>query len=151
MKRRPPRSTLPYTLVPYTTLFRSDRLARRRQPRGGGGADQRGQGARRRHRRHLPRRRGARGGGRPRLRLRPRKERRLMAERLLTNARLVLAAEVVHGTLRLRDGAIAEIAAGATAAKGAADMEGDTPLPGLIHLHTYPLEKPVLQIGRAHV
>src|SRR3546814_8259092 len=125
MKRRPPRSTLPYTLVPYTTLFRSDRLARRRQPRGGGGADQRGQGARRRHRRHLPRRRGARGGGRPRLRLRPRKERRLMAERLLTNARLVLAEEVVHGTLRLRDGAIAEIAAGATAVKVAEDKEGD--------------------------
>src|SRR3546814_15044442 len=67
-----------------------------------------------------------------------------MAERLLTNARLVLAEEVVHGTLRLRDGAIAEIAAGATAVKGAEDMEGDTLLAGLIELHTEHVEKHVL-------
>src|SRR3546814_2972872 len=31
MRRRPPRSTRTYTLFPYTTLFRSDRVRRRRR------------------------------------------------------------------------------------------------------------------------
>lgn len=67
-----------------------------------------------------------------------------MAETVLRNARLVLADEVVHGSLLLRDGRIAEVSAGATAVKGADDMGGDYVLPGLIDLHTDHFEKHVL-------
>lgn len=67
-----------------------------------------------------------------------------MAEKVLSNARLVLADEVVHGSLLLRDGSIAEVAAGATAARGAEDMAGDYLLPGLVDLHTDHFEKHVL-------
>jgi alpha-D-ribose 1-methylphosphonate 5-triphosphate diphosphatase len=67
-----------------------------------------------------------------------------MAETVLSNARLVLADEVVHGSLLLRDGRIAEVAAGATAVRGAEDMAGDFLLPGLVDLHTDHFEKHVL-------
>ncbi|MEO3431286.1 alpha-D-ribose 1-methylphosphonate 5-triphosphate diphosphatase [Pelagibius sp. CAU 1746] len=67
-----------------------------------------------------------------------------MAERVLSNARIVLAEEVVHGNLHLRDGKIAEVASGATAVKGAEDLGGDFLLPGLIDLHTDHFEKHVL-------
>jgi len=63
---------------------------------------------------------------------------------VLTNARIVLADEVIEGTLRLRGGRIAEIAAGGTAVPGAEDMEGDYLLPGLIDLHTDHFEKHVI-------
>ncbi|MGD1876358.1 MAG: alpha-D-ribose 1-methylphosphonate 5-triphosphate diphosphatase [Kiloniellaceae bacterium] len=66
------------------------------------------------------------------------------AEQVLTNARIVLADEVVEGTVYLRDGKIAEIAAGGSAVPGAEDMEGDYVLPGLIDLHTDHFEKHVL-------
>src|SRR3546814_7651830 len=45
MFRRPPRSTLTYTLLPYTTLFRSYRADAEKIPIGGGGNDDAGQGA----------------------------------------------------------------------------------------------------------
>lgn len=67
-----------------------------------------------------------------------------MAEKVLSNARLVLADEVVRGSLLLRDGRIAEVNAGATAVKGAEDLGGDYVLPGLIDLHTDHFEKHVL-------
>ncbi len=67
-----------------------------------------------------------------------------MAEQVLTNARIVLADEVIHGTLHLRDGRIAEIAAGGTTLPGAEDVEGDFLLPGLIDLHTDHFEKHVI-------
>jgi alpha-D-ribose 1-methylphosphonate 5-triphosphate diphosphatase len=65
-------------------------------------------------------------------------------EEVLANARLVLADEVVEGTLVLRDGRIVEVARGATAVPGAEDMEGDYILPGLVDLHTDHFEKHVL-------
>ncbi len=65
-------------------------------------------------------------------------------ERILANARIVLAEEVVHGSLRLRDGKIAEVASGATAVAGAEDLGGDYILPGLVDLHTDHFEKHVL-------
>jgi len=65
-------------------------------------------------------------------------------EQVFTNARIVLADDVVEGTLVLRDGRIAEIASGGTAVAGAEDMEGDTILPGLIDLHTDHFEKHVI-------
>ncbi len=58
-----------------------------------------------------------------------------MSEMILSNARLVLADEVVHGHVRVRDGRIAEIGTGAAPA-GAEDLEGDYLLPGLVELHT---------------
>lgn len=67
-----------------------------------------------------------------------------MPEQVLSNARIVLADEVVHGSLHLRDGKIAEVAAGATAVPGAEDLGGDYLLPGLIDLHTDHFEKHVL-------
>ena len=66
------------------------------------------------------------------------------SEQVLSNARIVLADEVVHGNLHLRDGKISDIAAGATAVPGAEDLEGDYVLPGLIDLHTDHFEKHVL-------
>ena len=65
-------------------------------------------------------------------------------EQVLSNARIVLADEVIHGNLYLRDGKISEVAAGATAVPGAEDLGGDYVLPGLIDLHTDHFEKHVL-------
>ncbi|MGR7994811.1 alpha-D-ribose 1-methylphosphonate 5-triphosphate diphosphatase [Xanthobacter sp. ZOL 2024] len=62
-----------------------------------------------------------------------------MTEHVLTNARLILAEEMVHGHVRLVDGRIAEIGTGAAPAGAEAraeDCGGDYVLPGLIELHT---------------
>jgi alpha-D-ribose 1-methylphosphonate 5-triphosphate diphosphatase len=61
-----------------------------------------------------------------------------MSETVLTNARLVTAQEVVDGTLVIRDGKIADISAGRSAA--GQDLEGDYLIPGLVELHTDHLE-----------
>lgn len=61
-------------------------------------------------------------------------------ERILSNAHLVLRDEVASGTVQMRDGVIAGIATGPTAAPGAVDLEGDYLIPGLIELHTDHLE-----------
>lgn len=61
-----------------------------------------------------------------------------MQELALTNARIVLADEVVSGTLLVREGRIAAVDAGAST-KGE-DMEGDYLIPGLVELHTDHLE-----------
>ncbi len=61
-----------------------------------------------------------------------------MNETVLTNASIVLADEVVHGTLVMRDGRIAEIARGVT--RAGEDLEGDYVIPGLVELHTDHLE-----------
>lgn len=60
-----------------------------------------------------------------------------MTETILTNARIVLADEVIDGSLLLRDGVIAAI--GAPTAAGD-DMGGDLVLPGFVELHTDALE-----------
>ena len=57
-----------------------------------------------------------------------------MTETILTNANIVLADDVVPGTLVLRDGKIAEIARGAS--RSGEDMQGDFLIPGLVELHT---------------
>ncbi|MCR8725028.1 alpha-D-ribose 1-methylphosphonate 5-triphosphate diphosphatase [Frigidibacter sp. ROC022] len=62
-------------------------------------------------------------------------------EVLLGNARLVLPGEVITGSLRLKDGRIADIASGAALPRGALDCEGDLVMPGLIELHTDNLER----------
>jgi alpha-D-ribose 1-methylphosphonate 5-triphosphate diphosphatase len=67
-----------------------------------------------------------------------------MTELLLTNARLVLAHEIVQGHVLVRDGRIAEIGQGATSCPGALDLGGDWLLPGLVEMHTDNLERHVM-------
>ncbi|MBB3949093.1 alpha-D-ribose 1-methylphosphonate 5-triphosphate diphosphatase [Aureimonas jatrophae] len=61
-----------------------------------------------------------------------------MSEQVFTNAAIVLPDEIVHGSLLVRDGRIADISAGSTATGH--DCEGDILLPGLVELHTDHLE-----------
>jgi alpha-D-ribose 1-methylphosphonate 5-triphosphate diphosphatase len=62
-------------------------------------------------------------------------------ETIFANARLVLASEVIHGSLVVRDGRIHRIDSGAGAVKGAIDCESAYLSPGLIELHTDNLER----------
>lgn len=73
-----------------------------------------------------------------------------MQEHVLTNCRLVLAGDVIDGTLVVRDGKIAEINAGPSAVSGALDLEGDLLIPGLVELHTDNLERHLLPRPKAH-
>ena len=66
-----------------------------------------------------------------------------MTEQVFSNARLVLADEVVVGSVQLRDGRIAAIDSGPTAALGARDLQGDYLCPGLVEVHTDNLERHV--------
>ena len=60
----------------------------------------------------------------------------MQGEKVLTGARLVLADQVMLGSVRLRDGRIVDIDAGRMRLPGAIDLEGDHLLPGLVELHT---------------
>jgi alpha-D-ribose 1-methylphosphonate 5-triphosphate diphosphatase len=64
-------------------------------------------------------------------------------ERIFTNARVVLANEVIKGTVVLRGGLIAAVAESASASPGAMDCGGDLLMPGLIELHTDNVERHV--------
>jgi alpha-D-ribose 1-methylphosphonate 5-triphosphate diphosphatase len=59
-------------------------------------------------------------------------------EQTFTNARIVLADEVIHGTVLIRDGKIADISSGTRRAGD--DLDGDTLIPGCVELHTDHLE-----------
>lgn len=65
----------------------------------------------------------------------------MMQEQILTNARLVLANETLHGTVALRDGVIHDVSASPSLAPSAQDMGGDYLMPGFIELHTDNLER----------
>lgn len=58
-------------------------------------------------------------------------------ETVLANARIVLPDEVITGSVKLRDGRIADVSTGRTVGE---DMEGDYLIPGLVELHTDHLE-----------
>ncbi len=60
---------------------------------------------------------------------------------VLANARLVLAGEVVTGSVAVRGGVIAAVDSGARVPAGALDCGGATVVPGLIELHTDNLER----------
>jgi alpha-D-ribose 1-methylphosphonate 5-triphosphate diphosphatase len=60
------------------------------------------------------------------------------AETVLRNARIVLGDEVVPGSLKISDGAIADFGTGASTQ--GEDFEGDYLIPGLVELHTDHLE-----------
>jgi len=67
----------------------------------------------------------------------------MTAETVLSNARIVLADEIVEGSLVMRDGLIAGIDAGGSQTSGdmaGEDMGGDYVIPGLVELHTDHLE-----------
>lgn len=61
-----------------------------------------------------------------------------MTATVLTNARIVLADEVVTGSVAIRDGVIADVSANAT--RTGEDLGGDYLIPGLVELHTDHLE-----------
>ncbi|ATE70973.1 alpha-D-ribose 1-methylphosphonate 5-triphosphate diphosphatase [Lysobacter capsici] len=73
-----------------------------------------------------------------------------MPDLLLDNAHLVLPDAIVHGHLRIADGAIAQIGEGRIAQAAAIDCDGDYLLPGLVELHTDNLEKHLLPRPGAH-
>jgi alpha-D-ribose 1-methylphosphonate 5-triphosphate diphosphatase len=66
-----------------------------------------------------------------------------MTETVLTNAAIVLGDSILHGTIVLRNGLIADIAEGRSAASAAEDLGGDILMPGIIDLHTDNLERQV--------
>ena len=60
---------------------------------------------------------------------------------ILANARLVLAQDVIHGSLEITQGRITAISEGPCHVAGAIDCEGDLIIPGLVELHTDNLER----------
>ena len=63
-----------------------------------------------------------------------------MTEQVFTSARIVLADEVIDGSVHVKDGVIKDIAPGKSSALAAIDCGGDYLVPGLIELHTDHLE-----------
>lgn len=63
-----------------------------------------------------------------------------MTEQVFTSARIVLADEVIEGSLQVTGGVITDISVGRSMACNALDCAGDFLLPGLIELHTDHLE-----------
>ncbi len=64
-----------------------------------------------------------------------------MSELILTNAKLVLSDEIIHGTLVIRDKEIVDINQSISSLTTAVDVGGDYIIPGLVELHTDNLEK----------
>jgi len=64
-----------------------------------------------------------------------------MTEQIFTNAKLVLANEVIDGTVQVKDGKISDISDRPSNISGAEDMGGDYLMPGLVELHTDNLDK----------
>lgn len=64
-----------------------------------------------------------------------------LSDGLIKNAQIVLANEVIKGSLQIEKGVIKSIDTGATSVSDGMDWEGDYLLPGLIELHTDNLER----------
>ena len=64
-----------------------------------------------------------------------------MSELVLANARVVMRDDVVHGSLHVLAGRIADVDATRAVTAGATDLEGDYLIPGIVELHTDVLEK----------
>jgi alpha-D-ribose 1-methylphosphonate 5-triphosphate diphosphatase len=73
-----------------------------------------------------------------------------MTEKLLTNARIVLADRVINGTLAVKGGIISDIGEGLARSPAALDCEGDLIVPGLIELHTDNLERHIMPRPEAY-
>ena len=65
----------------------------------------------------------------------------MIGETVFSNARVVTRQECFAGSVRIGEGAVAEIAPGRRRPPGSLDLEGDYLLPGLVELHTDMLEK----------
>ena len=61
-----------------------------------------------------------------------------MIETVFSNARIVTRSAIVRGSIRVRDGRIADVDSGAS---GGLDVDGDYLIPGLIDIHTDNLER----------
>lgn len=61
-----------------------------------------------------------------------------MPSMTLTNARIVLADDVIHGSLRVEDGVIAEVSDDPS--RPGEDLGGDVLMPGIVELHTDQVE-----------
>ena len=61
-------------------------------------------------------------------------------DQIFTNAKVVLANEVINGTVVVRDGFIVDVASGHSRVADVVDLEGDLLIPGLVELHTDALE-----------
>jgi alpha-D-ribose 1-methylphosphonate 5-triphosphate diphosphatase len=59
----------------------------------------------------------------------------------ITNAKIVLEQEMIHGSIHVQDGLIKSVDSGLTHIAGAIDFEGDLLIPGLVELHTDNLER----------
>ncbi|MHC8495288.1 alpha-D-ribose 1-methylphosphonate 5-triphosphate diphosphatase [Thalassospira sp. SM2505] len=64
-----------------------------------------------------------------------------MTEQIFTNAKLVLANEVIDGAIQIKDGMIVDVSDRPSNIPGAENMDGDYLMPGLVELHTDNLEK----------
>ena len=64
-----------------------------------------------------------------------------MNDIVLSNARVVLAHETIHGHVVVRGGRIEAVASGPAAGPSAHDLQGDWLLPGLVEVHTDNLER----------
>ena len=62
---------------------------------------------------------------------------------ILTNARIVLADAILHGTVVLDGKTILDVQPGRSDAPGALDLEGDVLIPGIVDVHTDNLERQV--------
>lgn len=67
-----------------------------------------------------------------------------MRESIITNAKIVLADEVIDGALKIVDGKIEDISTTRCSSGSALDFEGDMLIPGLVELHTDNLERHVM-------
>ena len=63
-----------------------------------------------------------------------------MPERIISNAKIVLADEVIVGSLKIQDDKISDISAGEVQS-GSLNFDGDYLIPGLVELHTDNLER----------
>ncbi len=62
-------------------------------------------------------------------------------EQILSNAKIIMADEVVHGSIVMEGGVITAIDSGNSAVASAEDMQGQYVMPGMVELHTDNLEK----------
>lgn len=65
----------------------------------------------------------------------------MSAEEVFNNAKIVLADEVINGSVCVEDGKIKDIDPNNSHAPGAIDLDGDFLIPGLVELHTDNMEK----------
>lgn len=61
-------------------------------------------------------------------------------DQIFTNAKVVLADEVIDGTVVVKDGNIVDVASGHSRVAEVIDLDGDLLIPGLVELHTDALE-----------